>query len=231
MLDLMARKPLPKAIETSVLVRSRRRCCICFGLDRNTELKSGQIAHLDKNSSNNSEENLAFLCFHHHDEFDSTSSQRKNFTIGEVKEFRDELNSTINKAFTQQVHFGEITTPPSDPYAGFYTRIGTSSDSAEITLTPLPDSVECIGRYFVSGNALYGADREYGPNLGFLEFIGAVLAPNEIIDSHVNRAGETCTTVIKFTGDGYLHINEDNCTYRYGHGVRFTGIYKRLTTI
>ncbi|TPG42461.1 hypothetical protein EAH79_00750 [Sphingomonas koreensis] len=44
----MARKPLPTATETAVLVQSRRRCCICFGLDRDTRLKMGQIAHLDR---------------------------------------------------------------------------------------------------------------------------------------------------------------------------------------
>ena len=81
----MSRKFVSHEVQASVLVKSRRRCCICFGLNRDAALKSGQIAHLDKDSSNHSEENLVFLCFHHHDEYDSTSSQRKNLTLGEVK--------------------------------------------------------------------------------------------------------------------------------------------------
>src|SRR4051812_22263662 len=119
----MARKPIPKETLTAVLVNSRRRCCIFFGLDRDTRLAAGQIAHLDGNRDNNSEDNLAFLCFVHHDEYDSRTSQRKGLTIDEVKRYREELVSTINRAFTQQVHFGEIKTPPKDPYAGEYVRL------------------------------------------------------------------------------------------------------------
>ena len=97
----MARKPIPRSTETAVLLQCRRRCCICFGLDRDARLKAGQIAHLDRDSSNPSEENLAFLCFDHHDEYDSRSSQRKNLSLGEVKEFRRELRRTIDKGFSQ----------------------------------------------------------------------------------------------------------------------------------
>lgn len=84
------KKPTPLT-ETDVLTRSRRRCCICFGLSRDIEIKRGQIAHLDWDRSNSSEENLAFLCFDHHDQYDSRTSQSKNFTISEVKKYREEL--------------------------------------------------------------------------------------------------------------------------------------------
>lgn len=224
----MARKPLPKATETAVLVRSRRRCCICFGLGRDTKLKAGQIAHLDKNSANHAEDNLAFLCFAHHDEYDSTTSQRKNFTLGEVKSFRDELDATINRAFTQQVHFGEITTPPEDPYAGSYTRLGSGADSAVITLTPLPDSVESVSRYFVSGEALYGTLRPNGPNLGFLEFVGSIEEEDIIVDQDQNWRGEVQTTVLKFFDGLYLKVTEMGCEFKYGMNVSFIGTYKRL---
>ena len=177
----MARKPLPKPVETTVLVRCRRRCSICFGLDRDTRLKAGQIAHLDRDSSNHTISNLVFLCFQHHDEYDSRSSQRKNFAVGEVKEFRHELQNTINKAFTQQVHFGEITTSPIDPYAGSWIRIGSAEDSAELTLTPLPDSHEGDVQYYVSGLAIWGAERPTGPNLGTLDFVGVMTDARQII--------------------------------------------------
>ncbi|MGX8009477.1 hypothetical protein ACVDG8_010930 [Mesorhizobium sp. ORM8.1] len=54
-------------------------------------IKQGQISHLDRDSANPKEDNLAFLCLVHHDEYDSQTSQRKGFTITEVKSFREEL--------------------------------------------------------------------------------------------------------------------------------------------
>ena len=77
--------------ETEVLINSRRRCCICFGLERDEEIKRGQIAHLDGDPSNTDPDNLAFLCFTHHDELNSKKSQSKRLTVQEVKAYRDEL--------------------------------------------------------------------------------------------------------------------------------------------
>ncbi|HWY55870.1 MAG TPA: hypothetical protein VNZ03_15490 [Terriglobales bacterium] len=54
-------------------------------------MKKGQIAHLDHDNTNDDPDNLAFLCFSHHDEYDSTTSQSKRLREGEVKKFRDEL--------------------------------------------------------------------------------------------------------------------------------------------
>jgi len=91
----MTRKTLSPAAEAEVLIRCRRRCCICFGLDRDIGVKRGQIAHLDHDSSNDSLDNLAFLCFRHHDEYDSTTRQSKNFTLVEVRSYRDELHRSV----------------------------------------------------------------------------------------------------------------------------------------
>ena len=87
----MARKSVSPNTETKVLVRSRRRCAICFGLYRSTEVKPGQIAHLDQDNTNAKFENLVFLCLEHHNEYDSKTRQSKGITKGEVKHFRDEL--------------------------------------------------------------------------------------------------------------------------------------------
>lgn len=91
----MTRKPINKDIEAAILVESRRRCCICFGLNSDLNLKAGQIAHLDKDNSNNNYDNLAFLCLAHHDQYDSVTSQSKNFTIKEVKKYRDDLKENF----------------------------------------------------------------------------------------------------------------------------------------
>lgn len=54
-------------------------------------LKQGQLAHLDQNSNNLAEDNLAFMCFDHHDRYDSITRLSKNLTEREVRAYRDEL--------------------------------------------------------------------------------------------------------------------------------------------
>lgn len=219
----MARKQVPLGAQTNVLVKSRRRCCICFGLDRDTSLKSGQIAHIDKDCHNNSEDNLCFLCLNHHDEYDSKSSQRKNSTELEVKVLRDELYAHVDKAFSVTVHFGHITVPPADPYAGQYIRIGNPEASAEIILTPLPDDMEGKAQYHIMGFALWGVSREFGPNIGELNLIGALWEPN-LIENYPTSDGHRIT--LRFDGD-HLVVEEEDWHCLYGHNVNFIGTYKK----
>ncbi len=84
----MGRKAITKGTETEVLLLSRRRCCVCYRLNRDINIKPGQIAHLDGNQNNSTFDNLAYLCLPHHDQYDSSTSQSKNFTITEVKRFK-----------------------------------------------------------------------------------------------------------------------------------------------
>lgn len=87
----MARKALPRDVELEVLRCSRRRCALCFGLNGDAAEKRGQIAHLDRDHSNHSLDNLCFLCLPHHDEYDSRTSQSKGLQPAEVKEYRRAL--------------------------------------------------------------------------------------------------------------------------------------------
>lgn len=87
----MSRPKLPKASETELLVRSRRRCALCFGLHLSTAPTKGQIAHVDRDPANNAAANLAWLCLAHHDEYDSRPSQSKGFTSQELIAYRDDL--------------------------------------------------------------------------------------------------------------------------------------------
>ena len=77
----MPRQKVPQSTQTEVIMASRRRCCICFGLEIDVVRKRGQIAHLDGDPSNNDFENLAFLCLEHHDEYDGRTSQSKGLTL------------------------------------------------------------------------------------------------------------------------------------------------------
>jgi len=84
-------------VETKVLLKSGRRCCICFGLHGDLECKRGQIAHLDHNHDNNDDDNLAFLCLEHHDEYDTRTSQSKGWTIKEARQYRAMLYEAIEE--------------------------------------------------------------------------------------------------------------------------------------
>jgi hypothetical protein len=90
------RRPLPKSIETDVLLASRRRCCLCIFLDRRDEVHKGQIAHLNHDPSDSRFDNLVWLCLEHHDEYDGKTSQSKGFTINEVREYRNRLYTRNN---------------------------------------------------------------------------------------------------------------------------------------
>jgi hypothetical protein len=81
--------------ETEIFRASRRRCALCFWLDGNLEEQNGQIAHLDKDRSNNKLNNLAFLCLDHHSIFDGKNSQHKNYTEKEAKLARAMLYDAI----------------------------------------------------------------------------------------------------------------------------------------
>ena len=95
----MTRKAIPEETQTSILLRSRRRCCLCFWLKGEDEVKKGQFAHLDGDHENSAEENLAFLCFEHHDEYDSTTRLSKGLREKEVKRWRDELYREMQYRF------------------------------------------------------------------------------------------------------------------------------------
>jgi hypothetical protein len=91
----MKRKKTPAEIETDVLLKSVRRCTLCFYLSGELKEKIGQIAHVDKDPSNFAEDNLAFMCLEHHTLFDSRTSQHKNYTPAEVKAARARLYEAI----------------------------------------------------------------------------------------------------------------------------------------
>ena len=100
---MRSRKKVSESTQAEVLVQSRRRCCICFGLNRDESIKKGQIAHLDQDRNNNATSNLAFLCLEHHDEYDSQTSQSKGLQRAEIERYRDELVA----------HFGGWVSPMS----------------------------------------------------------------------------------------------------------------------
>ena len=103
------RKPIPKATATNILVCSRRRCCLCFGLNGDYKVKRGQIAHLDRDSTNAAEDNLAFLCLEHHDAYDSGPGQTRGFTPDEAKHYKSLLYAENDKKYDNKDSLIELT--------------------------------------------------------------------------------------------------------------------------
>jgi len=98
----MARVPVNKNIEAEVLSACKRRCAICVAIHNDHSVKRGQIAHLDRDNTNSSLENLVFLCTDHHDIYDSRTSQTKNYTPLEVKGYRNIVNAIYASKFTTE---------------------------------------------------------------------------------------------------------------------------------
>ena len=86
------RKPFSAPVVTKVLIASRRRCALCYGLDGDTTEKEGQIAHVDRNASNPTEANAAWLCTRHHARYDARSRQTKGHTPDELIAYRNMLH-------------------------------------------------------------------------------------------------------------------------------------------
>ena len=97
------RRKIAEDVAADVLIKSRRRCCICFALRGVDNVKKGQIAHLDRDPSNNDPDNLAFMCRDHHDEYDTRPSQSKGFTPLEVKAYRAELLKYLKIRFSNKI--------------------------------------------------------------------------------------------------------------------------------
>lgn len=105
----MARKPIPDAVQNAILLKSRRRCCLCFWLEGKDEVLKGQIAHLDHNNENSAEDNLCFLCFNHHDEYDGSTRLAKGLKESEVRHWRDALHKEMRYRFQNiKTYSGEV---------------------------------------------------------------------------------------------------------------------------
>lgn len=85
------------------------------------DVRKGQIAHLNHDPSDSRFQNLVFLCFDHHDEYDGRTGQSKGLTLEEVREYRDRLYSRN----------GALPTP---------TELTALAHSTE--LSPLPETSE-----------------------------------------------------------------------------------------
>lgn len=217
----MVRKAVPQETQVELLAACRRRCAICFGLNRDTGIKPGQIAHLDRDAANPSFDNLVFLCLEHHDQFDSKTSQSKGLTSDEVRRFRQELATAIEHAWRQPITFGSVEVPAPDGVSGRWMH-GDDSDSAEIEVERMSDN-----RVRVHGFALHSKTKDIGPNFGELDFEG------DLIDQAVtfvdeSRPGQCYILCLRFLGDRVI-ADEQGAFGYFGAGAHLGGEYRRPT--
>lgn len=134
------RKSTTEEIEAEILIKSKRRCAICFGLNNDLREKRGQISHIDNNSSNSKENNLVFLCLNHHDEYDSKTSQSKGITKKELTHYKNELLKKISK---EKIHyckeFSKQLNQTKQKYSRFKQEI---LDCANDNLEAIADSID-----------------------------------------------------------------------------------------
>ena len=216
----LSRTTLPTEIRNRVLVDCRRRCCICYGLHRDTKRKRGQIAHLDQNRNNNALDNLAFLCLEHHDEFDGRTSQSKGLTPQEVRQFRKELHEAIERLWQEPVQFGFGAYRPPKEFEGRYLR-ESEHESAVL-------EIEDIGEGFVHvrGLAFWGMKNPRGPNIGELEF-KAPLVEGEICFEDRSFYKDESYRLKLVLDRNRLTAEEEYVVGYFGMNVSFAGEYQK----
>lgn len=133
------RKRVPK-YEEMVLRKCRRQCCMCFGLRGITDVKDGQIVHLDRKRSNTTLDNLAFLCLECHKAYDTKSNRVKAFTPGEIRYYRDLLYRKLGQ---DQIKWEITLTASRDDYDTIKAAVNEAQDlllryTSEVTLSERP---------------------------------------------------------------------------------------------
>lgn len=205
------RPRIPKDIEEKVIVDSRRRCCICFGLYRDFALKAGQVGHLDHDNTNNVVSNLAFLCFEHHDEYDSTTSQRKNYTLREAKTYRKELHDAVKLDLTK-------VQDKESPIVGSYLRLNDDGISAQLLVSQLLD-----GRFHICGVAVAGKHCRHAE----LEFVGTLNHSEiEYVETEAKRRTPYVARFI-FHRQGLSIAESEKKSSTFGAFIGFDGKYKK----
>ena len=221
----MPRKAIPEKVQTEIMVRSRRRCAMCYGLKRNLDIHSGQIAHIDHNNENSSIDNLVFLCLEHHDKYDSKTSQSKNFTPGEITVYRDELYKKIESEFHISDAFLSNASYEPDMYNGIY-RYHTEIKEATIEIKHIEDN-----SYSINCTSFYGIQRECGPNIGELAEVGFLTNGTLTYTNYDSENELEYSIQIQFI-DGGIQVSEKFGTegpyYRFGLGANFSGRYEKI---
>ena len=214
---MKSRPRIPAETVTKVLLRSRRRCAVCFGLHRDSSTKRGQIAHLDRDRSNNRIDNLAFLCLDHHDQYDSRTTQSKGIGISEVKCHRAELEEALLASFSAPIKLCK-NGPSTQEWEGIY-RWEYDNASAELEIVG-----SALNGYSVSGLALWGIHRLEAPHDGMLDSAAMLNGDYLVLRDHDYELS------MALTDSGLSAIEKAPVMAPFGLNVTFEGQYRRVPT-
>ncbi|MFW6247415.1 MAG: hypothetical protein ACOC22_04580 [bacterium] len=96
------RTKIPPETEAEVMFKSDLQCCIC-------QEKGDHIHHLDSDPNNNNINNLALLCFKHHDQATITSSLSKKLSRKTILNYREHHYKVI--AYSRQRQLNKFNRP------------------------------------------------------------------------------------------------------------------------
>ena len=87
---------VPKATDDEVVFKSNLQCCVC-------QKKGDHIHHLDGNNNNHDFDNLALLCFEHHELASITGNISKKLSKGAIIKYREHHYFVIEQKRSQAI--------------------------------------------------------------------------------------------------------------------------------
>lgn len=85
------RRKIPEKVSASVVYKNDRACCVCH------KRLPFQINHINRNPTDNREENLCVLCLNHHNQFESKSTISKGLTPELLRKYKVEWEYIVRK--------------------------------------------------------------------------------------------------------------------------------------
>lgn len=125
----MARKRIQAPLEKKILYESRWVCAVC-------QASGCQIHHIDRDPSNNVEENLIALCTKHHEEAHTTRTMSKNLDSSALRHAKDAWNSNVKSTRESSASVSGQLALANSPLASCGITWGYINHSRVIQMVP-----------------------------------------------------------------------------------------------
>lgn len=126
----MARKKTVPVVEADIFLNCGRRCAMCYGLRGDDEVKHlGQVAHIDRNNTNSTYHNLAYLCQPCHTLYDAKYEAVASYKPLELVQYNRLVRSTFGPNYNELYDCLKFYSEPIEDIISsgrqFATQIGT----------------------------------------------------------------------------------------------------------